>query len=552
MNASTRKQRILSVAGLIVLGMALYVPGLDWGMPALTSWSQDTIAGVRSLGPVENWPRQWRGRYAPLHYLINVAVYRPLHASWIARGLGDRDPATGRVQLRPEAALHVADRYVASRLVSVIMGILAGIGVWAATLRLTGDGIASVAAAAVLMTGATYTYFAHLGNVDVPSIFWLSWSVFAYVCVVERPTAARCAALGLLAAAAVCTKDGVAGVYPGMAVILFAQRFHRRRTEGRAWPAALSGSLLYLPWAVGLASFLVPCLYVNGVFHNPHGFATRMTYWLDESADTLHAAQYRYPNQLRLVLASLWYAGGAVGGPMLAAVLASCVALLLHDRRTAGLLLIPAATYYVLVVAAALHFVYSRFLLPPLLFGGIAAGIAAARWWRCGRPAWLRIGPPLAVLLPTLGYAAAVDIEMRHDSRYACEAWFDAHVARPSSVMVISDWQYLPRLREMGYAAADETYAWRDLPEYVVVTHYTTEDFDDERQVWLDELMSGRAGFEVVARFGGWRYLGPGGHWISAAGWGAPPPGKISPRLTVLRRQASAAGAAAPPSEPRP
>ncbi len=538
MIAGSTRQRLFSVAAIVLLGLAFYLPGLDWGLPAITSWSQDTIAGARSLGPVENWPREWRGRYAPLHYLINVAAYQPLHASWIARGLAQRNEATGRVQLRPDAALRVADRYVVSRAITVVMAILAGIGTWAAALRLSQDWVAALAASVVLMTGATFTYFAHLGNVDVPSIFWLSWSVFAYVCALERPTAGRCAALGLLAAAAVCTKDGVAGVYPGIAIMLAWSVGRGRASEdGSTRSAALRGSLLRWPWLVGLIAFALPYLYINGVFHDPGGFAARMTYWLDDSADTLHAAQYRYPDQLRLAAASLWYAGGAVGWPMLACILVSSVAMIVRDRWKACILLVPAAAYYVIIIAGTLHFVYSRFLLPPLLLGGIAAGMALARWWRSPRPPWLRAGLPLAILLPTLGYAAGVDLEMRHDSRYACERWFDANVERPSSVMVISDWQYLPRLREMGYAAADDSFAWRELPQYVVITHYTTEDFDAERQRGLDELISGRAGFELVARFGGWRYLGAGGHWISAAGWGTLPPGKISPRLTVLKQR---------------
>ena len=38
--------------GIISLGLALYLPGLGWGLPGTVSWSQDTIAGVRTLGAV--------------------------------------------------------------------------------------------------------------------------------------------------------------------------------------------------------------------------------------------------------------------------------------------------------------------------------------------------------------------------------------------------------------------------------------------------------------------------------------------------------------------
>ena len=63
---------------IALVGLSLFVPGLNWGLPSAASWSQDTIAGVRTIGPMHSWPDRWVGRYPPLQYAINRLAYEPL------------------------------------------------------------------------------------------------------------------------------------------------------------------------------------------------------------------------------------------------------------------------------------------------------------------------------------------------------------------------------------------------------------------------------------------------------------------------------------------
>jgi len=126
--ADSTSPRLSHVCALLVLlGGAVYIPGLRWGLPATTSWSQDTIAGVRTLGAVETWPDAWAGRYAPLHYLLLRACYEPYLRSLVASGQADRDPGTGRVLIHPPHAEKIGMLLLIARMVSALMAIGAGL-----------------------------------------------------------------------------------------------------------------------------------------------------------------------------------------------------------------------------------------------------------------------------------------------------------------------------------------------------------------------------------------------------------------------------------------
>ena len=157
----------------------------------------------------------------------------------------------------------------------------------------------------------------------------------------------------------------------------------------------------------------------------------------------------------------------------------------------------------------------------------------------------LRVGLPCLVLLSSLAYATAVNAEMIGDSRYRAEVWFTDHVEPPASVGALtngadrpSSSQYLPRVHELGYAtypvvALPESFE-RPQPEYLILASYDHQDFGDSQKVCVEDLRAGKFGYTVVARFEK-RLLGTGSSWLSSAGWGAPPPGKISPTITVFQ-----------------
>lgn len=554
----------LGIAAVILLCLLLFVPNLGWGLPGLVSWSQDSIAGVRTLGAVEHWPADWRGRYPPMQYLILSAAYRPWIAHWESTGERFRDPATGVWALAQPQAPKIATLLWIARIITACMGLAAAFGVYAVAWVVDDRPLVAALSAFCLVCGAAFTYFAHLDNVDVPSICWLAWSTCFYVRLLRDHRLLDAAALGLLAAFAVATKDSTAGVYPGMAAVVLVEAFRGFRSP-IAVTRALGRTFLQPHWLLGMACFAVPCLYLNGAFHDFSDYVDRLRYWIAPPEDSLHARQIRYANPLALMLVTLREAGGAVGWPMATAMIFAIVHALRRRRQLAFALLTPAIAYW-LVVILPIRFVYDRFLFPPLVLMGVLVAVWLVDLGRGdGRFASLRRMLPALILLPSAGYAVAVNLEMQNDSRYAAEAWFTRNVPREASVGAFAPEdaprlrpQYLPRVHELGYATFPVVMApeWlsRPQPEYLVLSSFDYEDYNARQHATMADLLAGRYGYGVVARFGP-RFLGNGSHWLSLAGWGGPPPGKISPALIVLqRRDASSHGTerSPPPSDAPP
>lgn len=539
---ATRRTRIIhpyTFFVIIFFCLVLFLPGLRWGLPSTTSWSQDTIAADRTLSVVNSWPNHWRGRYSPLHYFILRVCYEPTLQYWQYTGDLTYNTTTGDSQFTFPHTPKFGLLILIARCVSVMMAILSAVGLAATTRLLTRDDLAATIAAGTLIIGACFTYFAHLGNVDVPSVMWFCWSLFFYVRTIQHRNWIDAGWLGLFGSLAISTKDSLAGAYPGMAIILLITeiRFHRKSQPD--FLKSFIHALLQLRWLIGLAAFVLPYLWINGVFHNPDAYIIRMKYWLGMTPDTLHMQQHRYPNQVSLLLATVYYAAGAVGWPMVVAIFLTAIYTIKKYSRLAWVVLLPAISYYIIVIAP-IHFVYSRFLFPIMACVCILVGLAVADLIR--RTDWspaLRFGLPMILFLTSMGYAVSINLSLMTDTRYSVEQWFEESVDKNESIGAFSKPQYLPRLTSMGY----DTYkvemkreAFDQLqPDYLILSSYHYADFDEEQADCMKLLLSGQLGYQPVKTFRG-SYVGTNSSWLGLAGWFAPVPGKISPTIIVLRR----------------
>ena len=533
-----RSHCLLSSFLILALGIALYFPAINWGLPATFSWSQDTIAGVRTLGAVEEWPARWRGVYPPLHYLVLRAAYEPVLRHWSTSGGLVLDPQTGRSALAEPQAPKTGVLFLIAGLLSATMAVGAGLVLYAAARQLTDDDAPAVAAAAAFMIGADFTYFAHLGNVDVPSLFWFVGSVFFYLRLCREVTLRDAALLGLFGSLAISTKDATACAYPGMAVALLAIEI-RRQPTWRSFLRKTLESLHRREWIAGLAAFTIPYVLLNGVLWNLRDYITRMKHGLAITSDAVYAQHHRYNDLVELLRAVGHYAASSVGWPMLAAMLLAVVYTLRRHRTTALLILVPAASYLLLLLSTA-RFVYARFLFPVLALFAILVGITAGDLWKRKLfGMWTRNLIVFAVLVPSVAYAMAVNAEMLTDSRYDAEAWFLEHVRSPADVGAFCKPQYLPRLHELGYATflveMERESFDHPQPEYLVLSSFDYEDYDDSQQRCMNDLLNERLGYREVARFQR-RFLGAGASYLGLAGWGTPPIGKISPTVIILQR----------------
>ncbi len=540
------QHRKLSIGLIVGVGLLLYVPGINWGLPGIVSWSQDSIGATRTTGAVTGWPDHWLGRYPPAHYLLLYSAYQPILSYWTSSGQLQRASDSPKLLFKPPHEQKIGVLLLIARCISVLFAIGTGIGLWCAARAFNLDWLSSLLAALTMMIGACFTYFAHLSNVDMPSLCWLSWSLYFYARLLTSPHGLSAAMLGVCTALAVATKDSAAGMLGGMAVVLLVNQYTKHRKHlGVA--IALRRALLHWHWLIGLTTFFIVYASITDLVWNTEAYLARLRYWVSPTAGTLHAAQHRYESQGQLLVATFRYTASAVGWPMLIAMGISVIYIIRHRTKIAFALLIPAIGYY-LIVIMPIGFVYARFLLPPLLVVSICMGITFATFIQNTNMTSVSRAVIVAVIfLPTLGYSIAVDAEMITDSRYKAEHWFKNQIDTAASVGAFSmndkprlRPQYLPRLHELGYATYPVvmklTSFSRPQPDFLVLTNYNYEDYDEQQHSCMRKLLAGDLGYDVVAQFER-QYLGDGSSWLSLAGWGTPHLGKISPTLIVLQRR---------------
>ena len=541
------------VPGLILLGLSLYLPAVNWGLPALDSWSQDTIAGRRTLGAVEGWPEHWQGRYPPLHYLVLRATYEPILRHWQSTGQWRVDAETGRPVIAEPHPPKFGLLLLVGNLMSVVMGIATCVGIWCATLAFFESRhldennhpnvgrLAALFASLITMLNADFAYFSRLGNVDVPSACWIAWSLFFYARVLRTGSILHCAALGLFGSLAMSAKDSAAGLFPGMAIVLLVTECQRRAT-GASMSSGLLRAILQWKWLLGTALFLAPYLLLNNVHANPDSYLERMRYWLSPDPTSLHAMQLRYDSSLDLAIASILFAASAIGWHVVIAGLFAVVYAAGKEKTIAIAWLLPCLSYYVLIIER-LDFVYSRFLFPMVLCLAIPFAWCIARFTLLSRwPRWIRAALPMLLLVPSLGMCLNVALAMLHDTRYDAEDWFRNHVPPSASIGATSKPQYLPRLVEMGYPTyrveMNVDQLRQPSTDYIVLSSYDYVDYSSPQRECMDALTSGQLAYEVVTVFEpDLRFSLES--WLSIASRGAPQIGKISPTIIVLRRTTS-------------
>jgi hypothetical protein len=495
---------------------------------------------------METWPHRFMGRYPPWHYMVLRAAYEPALAYWRSSGQIVTSPQTGEWEFTPPHATKIGALLLLSGLVSAVMAVGAGLVLMRAARAATGDAPAGWLASAAFMSLPAVSYFAHLGNVDVPAMFWLACSLLFYVRLLRSRRAIDAALLGLFAALTSCTKDNWVGIYPGMMVVLLVEEWRRRRAENAAG-ASLLRAAWQSRWGIGILTFVIPYVIINAIPWNARAYMNRLGGWLSPMEGSWILREHRRES-MSLLVETVRQAASGVGWPMLAALAAGAAYMLVRRPRLAIIMLVPVITYYAIVIEH-IDFVYERFLFGPLMLLSVLLGAAAADLIRNVRlPGIVRFGIPVAVILPTIAYSAAIDLEMVNDSRYAAEDWFRNNVPPTEGVGAVAEDlkffspQYLPRVHEMGYATypvvCTPAEFQRPQPEYLMLSSFHHQDFAAEAMSCASELLAGRLGYERVAVFGS-RYLGTGSSWLSLAGWGAPVPGKVSPTITILRRLGS-------------
>lgn len=522
--AHGRKAELL----LALVALALYLPGVAWGLPRATAEGRHfTFATdeVLPLGPLAEMHNTFvvtkpdrNYAYPWWHYLVAAAAQAPVLAWLRATGeLGAPAPEYPYGLADPVAGLRALT--VAGRLLSVAMAV----GVVLASRRFARElfgPAAGTLAAALTLSSAPVVFYAATGNLDVPALFWTSLGLVVFARILARGlTARRAAWLGLWAGVAMATKDQALVVFLPLGLALALPPLAREPREGGRW----AGRAVLAGLGASVAAYVVCTgMPVDPARHVEH--VRRLLF----ASDTLTAADHYWPPAPRTAQGTLglfgtWLARlGAVTTPPV--LLAASAGLVLAARRAPRTLVLalPAVALFLLLALPMGHAVRRYFLLLALpvdafaAVGLLAAG-GASPWGRRAR--W-------ALIAVALGWRLGTALELRHaqlrETRGEAAEWIQASTPPGARFEYFGHGQAMPHLDgarpsrrvagrvewqgERDHGPRVLAYLRAEGPEYVVlVPDWTSKPGMERSEDCPPEveraLVDGSAGYVLAARF---------------------------------------------------
>ena len=403
---------------------ALSVSAISWGLPDGRGWAPDElIPSVVLQGLSTGFADGWSSPYPPLHFYLLAFVLLPFQIM-AHMGLAD---------LSAPETYHTM--FLVQRSVSLVLGATTLYLVYLCGRALYGSRAAGLGAAFLVGSMPVFIYYANLANVDVPYIFWFTFSLLCYIRYVQRHHPSALYGFAVTATLAICTKDLAYGFYAPPALHILWLRWRTAGVEPRRVP----WKDLHLLGAFG-SSVLVFVLVQNLLF-NYEGFLAHLGFFGQRDSP-----QYNYSlgGHLRMARDTVWLLGSFMGWPALAICLAGIAVTVRSGRHGTAWFLLPVASYYLSFLSVVLY-VYDRFLIGIAVIFAVYGGGAVARLTASGRGVLARRTLCALVLGYGLVYGSAPGWLMHHDSRYIVEQWARATITPSQTIGVVNLREYLPR-----------------------------------------------------------------------------------------------------------
>jgi hypothetical protein len=431
----------------------------------------------------------WYDKYPLMHYAV-LAV--PVSAFTLA----------GNVWiLAADGIASQAAQLAVMRLVSVVMGVGALGAVYVCGAELGGPRQGVLAALALALT-PLFAYYGKLANLDVPALCWLGWTLVYFVRILRAQRRRDYVLLGVMAAAAVATKDQA---YANVALLVPAVVWVTARTKPHAaWWSRLGGALIdRRVLAAGLSTALASVVFHNLLF-NAGGFVSHIR--LLSTLGDLAVVPRTFGGYLDLTVLTARLFRFAFGWPLLLLVVIGLVRAAVRPERRwwLWLLLVP-LSFHVTFTWVTLY-VNDRYLMGgmfvlALFAGSAAADLMAARRWATGA-----ITVVAGILVYSALNAASIDAMMVLDSREVTRDWVRTHAGGGARVGMLGSYlPYLgPPLEEVELRASVAGIG-DSSPDYIVlndrfVQRYQAERSADGRDL-LAALDDGSLGYDEVFRY---------------------------------------------------
>ncbi len=527
-SSTSRIGRHWGLLAVLALSILLNSYHLDWGLPNDDSWSNDSISPGEPIKVLNVYASNSRYKYPLLQSWVDYAASLPVLMYWSSSGKYDFSCRSPTRQCFPDYYHQLSALILVHRIVTVLMAVGVLIGVYSLSMSLFGDRLAATLAAAAVAVSNVFVIFSHLTNVDVPSLFWFTWSLVFYVRLLKTQAAKDYVAFGILAACALSTKESLVGAYAftGLVILLTVLTAYRDQKTALG-PAAKNIAWLLLALLAGYGL-------INNVWFNFSGFLGHLNFWFGADGGV---SRYwdKAPGTIGVVASMVDYVGREAGIALAAFSVCGLLYALWARPREALWMLLPALSYVLFLIFFIQNYLF-RSSLPLIVLIAPFSGLLAAHLLRMRRPLSFA---GLAFVALVFGYsflnAVNSDMAMANDSRYAAERWIAKNIDRSSSVGVFSG-GYLPRLEMLGYSperikmeTVQQTGGRDQLPDYLIMV---SKYYSRLPAAFTRNLFAGQYGYKPVWSY---QYRSPLGELLGfdldAVG-----PDRINPRIVILSK----------------
>lgn len=520
----------MAATAVIVFGT-----GIQWGLPiAVTAetvkpWALDAIAPIAPLNEAfYGFSREGNEFvvYPLFHYVVLSAIYAPyLALVWLTGGIADAG-STFPYGIG-DIVRFCKDLTILARLVSLVMGLGIVWVVHAITNRLVDNRAAKLAVLATILT-APLAFYSSTSNLDVPYVFWVILAIYQTLLIFENQRTRNYALLGVFAGLSIATKDQAYGFF---VLTPFMLAYAIARTHGPSEsvsPREYVRSMFSIPMFVGgAACILAFALGNNLLFGGLDGFLRHLSYGgsIYEYRQETEQNFYTLASQLELAGESLVIILQSIG-PLSFILSILGVVTAYRERNWCLLSLLTFAISYYLSVVVVFDMVFARYLLLPTILMMPFIGLTVSRSLQfSGVPRVSVLSIAVIGIFWQLALVLNLQLTLVADSRIAMADWIASNVAPGATIESQVRRRFLPHLTQ-DYDIRIEGNSG-DSITMLTIEDKLTESALDSRQpdyililedlgitgdpkgwsspgltTYYSGLMSGKFGYEVVARFG--------------------------------------------------
>lgn len=512
---------------LVVLALALYLTGINWGIPSFTAadrchaWGNDDEVPLAPLAEMHNTfvlaKADRNIAYPWFHYFLVASAYSPYLAYLVLTARLKHPSGAFPFGLQDPPGAFLVLTWI-GRSVTLLLALCTVVGSYYTAKYLWSRKAGFIAALFTLLT-FPMVYYARGGNLDVPVLGWTSMGLAAFaLCLRQGLTVKRGAWLGAFVALAGATKSQAGGSFlflPWFVLYAHFRNFYKSRTaQSTRWQEAWEA-----PAALAL-SFLLVFIFANGIPVDPLRFIQHVRRLAVVSVESVYL---RYPATFAGYTTQAHdlfkYLLDVMSLPGFLLALAGILLALRRDRQSLVLALSSVGFFLMLIPVrfSNMHHLLGV-ALPLNAFAGyaLAAGLSAGKVPRA-----------LASLaaIGTLGFQflLAVDLthDMLYDSRYAARDWFAANARPGDRVLYFAKKHFQPPLAASveGIKCEFQAEAVPDLaakPEFILIVPSDTNEHrahvewrTGPHSIYSDfipadlyrRLAAGELGYQLVARF---------------------------------------------------